>query len=88
MVLDRLHRNAELLGNLFVGVAAGDETEELPLARREVIELRSSGPGSSEPRCFDVNASGTKPSRRARAETLPFADFSFEAIAATWLDVA
>ena len=39
MRLDRLDRDEQLLGDLLVLVAPGDEPHDLPLARREAVEL-------------------------------------------------
>ena len=39
MGLDGLDRDEQLGGALLVGVAAGDESHDLPLARREAVEL-------------------------------------------------
>jgi len=43
MALDRLHRDVELARDLLVGVAPGDEPQDLALPGRELVELRIDG---------------------------------------------
>ena len=71
VALHRLGRDPQLPGDLLVGVAPGDEAQDLALPGGQLVELRVEARRRGRPVAGSAKASSTKPASRGRTRRRP-----------------